>query len=249
MHGGVGRDGYCRGGGVPGRAVCGVFTLMLGAVAAMLLSACGEQMPSYRYRLTVVVDTPEGVRSGSSVIEVRTSESGGLHPGSIVSRFRGEAVAVDLGRRGTLFALLSARDHAHNAPRVAPSALLPSKGGGPGTWRDKLNALRNVRGSAPVPLDAYPMLVRFRDASRPGSVEEVRPADLQSAFGAGVRLRMISAEITEDDISTGIVARLPWWNDYRDRRLDGSVARIEHPDNPNLGHHLTRGFFSSEAAR
>ncbi|MEP0393170.1 MAG: hypothetical protein ABJ205_00340 [Erythrobacter sp.] len=41
---------------------------------ALLLGGCGAEdvAPDYRYRLTVEVDTPEGLKTGSSVIEVST---------------------------------------------------------------------------------------------------------------------------------------------------------------------------------
>lgn len=43
------------------------------ALAALMLSGCAvaeDKTPDYRYRLTVEVETPEGVKSGSSVIEI-----------------------------------------------------------------------------------------------------------------------------------------------------------------------------------
>ena len=65
---------------------------------------------SYRYRVTAVVDTPEGPRSGSSVNEVRVRRYGGgslTHPCGMHSYGKGEAVAVDLGGKGHLFVLLT----------------------------------------------------------------------------------------------------------------------------------------------
>ena len=44
------------------------------ALAPLALAACGlseDGAPDYRYRLTVEVDTPQGVKTGSSVIEVQ----------------------------------------------------------------------------------------------------------------------------------------------------------------------------------
>lgn len=132
----------------------------------MLLSACDSGSATYHYKLTVEVQTPEGLRTGSSIIEVRTSPSGSLQPGGIVSKVRGEAVAVDLGPRGTLFALLSSRTDPENATRLAQAALQPDqfgRGGNAETWIERRRALRNVTGRADVPFPYYPMLVRFRD--------------------------------------------------------------------------------------
>lgn len=51
---------------------------VLTVLTAFIVVACSsggeadaQQAPDYRYRLTVEVDTPEGVKAGRSVIEVR----------------------------------------------------------------------------------------------------------------------------------------------------------------------------------
>lgn len=91
------------------RFLMGIGVLM----ASLFLTACGiggeDFTPDYRYRLTVEVETPEGLRTGSSVIEVmQRIVRPGSHPSSwaIDRRIRGEAVAVDLPQGQTLFALL-----------------------------------------------------------------------------------------------------------------------------------------------
>jgi len=83
---------------------------MLAGGAVALLSGCGLfGNPSYRFKMTVDVETPEGLKTGSSVYEVETTGSRDLVAGGKGSRFmfRGEAVAVDLPDGRTLFALLS----------------------------------------------------------------------------------------------------------------------------------------------
>lgn len=91
-----------------------IFLLGLATPIVLLAtSACGEaaskRYPDYRYLLTVEVDTPEGIKTGSSVIEVSTRKAGEYEiptPKQVFTRIKGEAVAVDLGKRGTMFALL-----------------------------------------------------------------------------------------------------------------------------------------------
>ncbi len=56
----------------------------------------------------------------------------------------------------------------------------------------------------------YPMLVRFRALDRPESLEAVDPDALGDAFGAGVELKRISVEITDEPVTVGIEKRLPW---------------------------------------
>jgi hypothetical protein len=198
----------------------------IGLLGGFGLTGCGERLPTYRYRLTVEVEAPEGLRTGSSVIEVRTHE-GAAFPGpeaaSIRSDIRGEAVAVDLGERGTLFALLRSSDGQTGAGGYA-WALLPNRPtGGEDVEARRVNyeALRTVAGRAELPRQLMPMLVRFRDIADPRSVEAVDPGDLASAFGRGVQLRRITVEITDDAVTEGIVRRLPWWEAYADKQLDG----------------------------
>ncbi len=86
----------------------GIFGLLL---AAMSLAGCGaaDDVPDFRYRLTVEVETSEGLRTGSSVIEVQQSLGrSAMNPAGqrISRRIRGEAVAVELPLGQTLFALL-----------------------------------------------------------------------------------------------------------------------------------------------
>ena len=82
------------------------------AAFTLLLAACGlgpDPTPDYRYLLTVAVETPDGPKTGSSVIEVETSVAGEYSlptPGRVSHKVRGEAVAVDLGDGQVLFALL-----------------------------------------------------------------------------------------------------------------------------------------------
>lgn len=61
-----------------------------------------------RYRLTLAVNTPEGIKTGSGVIEVTYAKAVRLLGSSaeITTGVKGEAVVVDLGKRGILFALL-----------------------------------------------------------------------------------------------------------------------------------------------
>jgi hypothetical protein len=63
-----------------------------------------------RYRMTVEVQTPGGMRSGSSVIEVRYVNEAFVpgFPGGVQKAYvRGEAVVIEIGEGKTLFALLT----------------------------------------------------------------------------------------------------------------------------------------------
>src|SRR6476619_11404 len=70
------------------------------AIAALglplLFAACSEDRASYRYKLMLSVDTPEGVKSGFSVVEVNARKVTLPERGTL-SAATGEAVYVDLG--------------------------------------------------------------------------------------------------------------------------------------------------------
>lgn len=212
-----------------------VLVLLAGGICALPLAGCdalGHNFPAYRYRLTVEVDTPEGLRTGSSVIEVHTSVASDYSiptPGVVGYRVRGEAVAVDLGPRGDLFALLRTENdldwpgyimfrmarglpHAHvqggkydrNRNFQAQFAAMLEN-------RD-LVALPSKFPSPPFPkgMVARPLLVGFKDIADPKSVERLDPDDLAITYGEGVRLRRITVQLTDDPVTTGIVRMLPW---------------------------------------
>ena len=83
------------------------FAILLAVVAAITLGLSGcTKADSYRYRLTVEVDTPQGLRTGSSVIEVGFLKIPDWLPngGGVSIKYRGEAVAVDLPDGQIVFA-------------------------------------------------------------------------------------------------------------------------------------------------
>ena len=92
------------------RLLLGVAVLAAAVWAAQLWWHWMYPVAQFRYKLTVEVMTPDGLKSGSSVIEVRYSSSHPLpNPGRYYNDalVAGEAVYVDLGQGKNLFVLLS----------------------------------------------------------------------------------------------------------------------------------------------
>ena len=87
----------------------------IAALALLGLTGCGKpEFPDYRYRLTVEVDTPQGLRTGSSVIEVHSVREHGYME-RLLTTAKGEAVAVDLPGGKVLFALLTGENGSWDA--------------------------------------------------------------------------------------------------------------------------------------
>jgi len=194
---------------------------------ALTLTACTDETPNYRYRLTVEVDTPQGLRTGSSVIEVEQDlgRAGGSPVHSqIYRKVRGEAVAVDLPDGQTLYALL--RSDSDNEWAETIVAAVTPRLVGPG-GEPRFDGVLRLKGRVEVPRSfppnrwrerrsAYPMLVTFGDESDPTSVEKVDPDDLAATFGEGYALERITVQLTDDPVTTGIQERLSWWGRIED---------------------------------
>ena len=221
-----------------GQRLINLLAVSLGlALMALPLSACGsdDTAPDYRYRLTVEVDTAEGLKAGSSVIEV---EQRLVRPGSspantgVERRVRGEAVAVDLPGGKTLSALLRSDNNVNWASYVM-QMLAPHIDSE--TFAQQLDNMLLLKGEIvlartfpPVghlkERSAYPMLVTFGAPDDPTSVERVDPDDLAMTFGEGISLGRITVQITDEPVPTGIEKRLEWLSEYPEPRLDPSIA-------------------------
>lgn len=202
-----------------------ILALLAGATAAWVLMWPGATV---RYRLTLVAQVDDEIRSGSSVIEVNYHKNPKLLPNEaeFSTSVKGQALALDLGERGTLFALLREGSDVRSAPEwIVLRAFSIDHGSMPRPIDDGLKQVRTLSGKVGLALENLPLLVRFRDPDDPRSVEEVDPLDIGKTFGPQARLVHATLEIVPagmwpfntygnsgEPISTGIEQRLPWWN-------------------------------------
>ena len=223
--------------------------LLFSGVASLGLVGCGS-IKRIRYKMTVEVETPDGLKSGSAVREVSFSTPSSLPSigeGRPHWRLKGEAVAVELSGGRTLFALLTSAgndgDYAKRIPADQMDWLTES-----GLRRGAVELWPNVplkprHGSASIP-SYLPMLVTFRDIADPKSVEEVDPNNLEAHFGAGVRLKRIAVQTTNDAVTKAIESKLGWLGEYPEPRLDHEYRGSA---NPNLSQKLSHGAFRQGA--
>lgn len=220
--------------------------------ATLSLGGCGLFRPSeeLRYRLAVEVETPVGLKTGYSVIEVRgvknpdwvNPEGRGWR-----SSFTGEAVAVDVAPGQTLFALLrtdSGLSDAGEYPWFAFGDELASikdpleqmrvmRG-----WQRKIAEIKGteeLRSNGIQQVPVLPLLVTFGDLKDPASVERVDPANLADSFGRGVRLRRVTVAVTDEAVTVGIGERLAALGIEPDHGLDRAKGVTA---NPTLGQQL-----------
>ena len=217
------------------------WSAIFAAAIAMMYAAYSLFYPttSYRFKLTLNVETPEGLKTGSSVMEVQdrrfpawTTLGGSIGQSSLT----GEAVFVDLGqtadgKRQNVIALLALGPGGENVDFY----LLPGMAFGP-LWKNKVGS-PSYRGSSwelpqlPVGTraelrgDLIPTLTTFSDLHDLTTARAIRPSDFSQAFGNGFAFRDMIIEIvpagmwpfnsfgiTGEPITTGIEGKLPWWN-------------------------------------
>jgi hypothetical protein len=212
-------------------------------VSALSASGCSPFSPSaeVRYRITVQVNTPGGVRTSSGIWSYK------LRPGNIDfkynPRFRGDAIPIDLPNGQTVFAVLHLREPdgtpAPDAPGNLPELVFerrylpePAHSWPAEIGSDRMKALEYVRkqmhGKIRLNCDLRvagrsecPLMVRFRDIRDPRSVEAVDPASVERVFGPGYSLAGVFLEITDDPPTHQIGDRLPWERDLGAAHLDG----------------------------
>lgn len=228
----------------------GAFLALLGGCEPGDIGSSRVYFDPIRYRLTAEVETPEGVRTGSSVIE--TIWDRGLSGATV----KGEAVAVDLPNGQTLFILLrtaSNPDWAGGVPGVNPPddptrpMNADEREAEARRQVDWMRANRDVHylwgGSVPKERAQYlPYMVRFTNLSDPKSVKLVVPGDLAATFGAGYSLRSLTVQITDAPVTAEIGRRLPWISDkqlrfvepYRDPVTGYAAPRPQRPEIPEL---------------
>ena len=199
----------------------GLFGILAGVVV-VLLGACSEPGETeYRYKLTVEVETPEGVRSGFAVRQVNWSAGKKLSQEADTSSMshKGEAVMVDLPNGETLFALMS--------PDGQETPML-----GFGSARQETGSEGSVNVLSPPKRpevehgkSGYPRLVRFSNINDPKTIEKVNPANLAASFGTGYRLKRITAQVVDEEVTEKVAERLGWLR-------KSSMMRLNPPKNP-----------------
>jgi hypothetical protein len=208
--------------------------LRLATVAAMAiaLAGCGRT-ESYRYKLTLAVNTPDGIRRASSVVDVVFFDVS-IPARGTMHKLRGEALYLDLGADARpLIALLSRRIHPKYGeeqrwtPETGPGTRQMSQlyGIAPSAhYMDDVPLIARMRGPRKISPADLPDLVTFADISDPNSVIAIDPNDLQATLGPGITWHDITLEATDEPITTGIRTKLPWLPAYFDKnlRLDGT---------------------------
>jgi hypothetical protein len=199
---------------------------------------------SYRYRLTLAIETGGKVHTGSSVIEIIWSggpeigDVGPYHP-----RIRGQAALVDLGSSGAILAALingesygPAADGALGALWIVPRAF------GTNSALEHLPSLPHLTGQRKLTPDNMLRLIWFADISDPKTARKILPGEIPQLLGPHSRLVDSYIEITRDPLVIDIDKKIPWFKPWADRYRQEGPIRL-----PN-GTVLSRYMFLGDAS-
>lgn len=183
-------------------------SLFLLVLPVALIASCGlfGGTSSYRFRMTVEADTPQGARTGSSVMEVLAAKEifhmSETHPVNV--GMRADAPMIE-APGGPVFALLENSENGELLLNNVSQALNPKANAhDPDVYMRRIRELGSIWSSheAELPRESWPIFVQFRDPADPMSLRKVDP----SAIG----IKRIKVETTRDPVTRGIEEKLPW---------------------------------------
>jgi hypothetical protein len=206
------------------------------AVCAVVYFGWGLYSPSgsWRYKVTVVVETPEGIKTGSAVRQgysgVGIPALGVIGGGGYSGMSKGEAVAVDLGKRGVLFAVTQGLDDYRIVYEAFPFHE-PVSPEGVRYYR----SLKNVK--AVLTPKQYPQFVHFKDITDPKTVEQWCEAETCASYekifvgrktidfkNIGLKIKEVAIEMTEEPVTRAVDKLLPWLQDRHAKRVMGYLG-------------------------
>ncbi|WP_141682884.1 hypothetical protein [Agrobacterium tumefaciens] len=181
-----------------------------------LLTGCdmlGFHSWQWNQKVTIVVETPDGVRTGDSVQNVVWYESPhwskiGDSGGWFTNDLEGEAAFVEVAPNKYLFALLKTYDAPSGNKVFRPQPVkrpYSTADGFRNQIRAENEAIQASRETREIPRASFPTLVTFTNPTDPSTAVEVEPENLEAVFGKGYRLVSVRLGITTEPLTTGSV--------------------------------------------
>lgn len=223
-----------------------ILVLIIGTVAIWAMNKTSEHELTLRYKITVNVETPQGLKSGYAVREILIDTFNGYNPdkADFNAKVRGEAAVIDIDKNIKLFALIHPNSYTemlYAFPIVEQTAPLSLEG---------MEYYRNLKEGASATLDDtshWPRIVTFENLDSPSSIKMLLSSerdnkkinDIEQYLGSGSKIKDINIEITNQPITFGKVKNQLKW--FREKKL-GLVsfdAQFPEPE-----HYLTTSDFT-----
>lgn len=210
--------------------------LIVGAIAA---AALYYSFPDHKFRLAIEVDTPDGPKIASSVLEVYQSNvSWGLPEArGLRQSLKGEAVFLDLGHGKHVIMLLA---HGANAQDQSKIIRLPGiafrAAGKPAHW----SQLATLTGKVALEGENVPTLVTFVNLNDPKTAHVVTPDAFESVFGTGYRFKRSWIEMTNDSTTWRIDKSVPLIKRLSVKTKEMQLMHLGDPFRARLGQFIRR---------
>ncbi len=179
-----------------------------------------------RWKLTIEVETPQGISSGASVLESSFFQQSGVVRGAS-SKLLGQAIFVDLGDGKHIIAALvhGERAQSYDAIAALPVTAMTGAGWGWSAYQELSRRNGSLTGNAELRPPLIPTLVHFLNLNDPRSARVLDPFDgsFETALGPGYRFSRATVEIVPtswspfskngpygETVTRGIETRLPW---------------------------------------
>lgn len=196
----------------------------IGPLLLLAAIVIGDQIrinrPDHKFRLTIEIETPNGVKSASGIMSVHP-DRGYTKGGS--TQTKGDAIVVDLGDGKRLVSLMAHVDDRIDLTEinyVAVRAFTAAK------QRAVFKQMDRLTGTVPVTGKVMPILVNLSNAADPSTMRIVAPETAEAALGQGFRLKGLSVAIVPngfwpldfggvlgEPVTRGIASKLPWLKD------------------------------------
>ena len=192
------------------------------AIAALLFGGWVYiARPDHKYRLTFVVETPQGIVSASNVMTVYLDNfSIGPIGGGV--GMKGDAIFIDLGEGRNIIAILA---HGRDGSDVNGMSHLAMNAFAAAGQKVIFKDVKKLSGKVFVWGSLVPTLVSFTDLNDPKTARVVYPGYIEGTFGKGYRLKEVSLEMLPvgmwpfdfggmvgEPVTRKIETKLPWWN-------------------------------------
>lgn len=224
---------------------------------ALVLAGCMSEHTPQRWRVTVEVETPEGVSVGSGVVEThfRPRNEFLLVLDGAKRWTLGEAIAIDLPQGLVLALLKPGGDYGFYRPQRTSLGWVPDQEGQlrrmqiyPAKTpeekatarayderlkrsREAIKAAITERRSFELLEEGWPDFLFLPDPADPKSVIPMAPMETAQAAAGSVRVRRILVQETDEPVTRTLADRIPWiTQDWGDVPICGH--RIHRPRMP-----------------
>jgi hypothetical protein len=199
---------------------------VLATAWAALLSACGGDDGTFRYRLAFAVSINGTVKSGSSIISVRYrgGQSGWESGVATYTTLEGVAPVIDLGQNGMLVAAMTYNPDAWASHKACKQPITADWL--PGKFGLKLAALVKLReGQRDLADDSYPAFIWFPYGQPYERAQQLCPEEFSPVIGANIELRSVTIEAAPDaPLLTRLEIKAPWLDEIRiDQKTTSAV--------------------------